>query len=50
MGSVYAKYITKGEIPNAELAAVYYINSSMLEWAKNILADGAMLLNFIFWR
>ncbi|NLO83449.1 MAG: Gfo/Idh/MocA family oxidoreductase [Clostridiales bacterium] len=43
MGTVHAKYISAGEIPNAELAAVCDINPKRLEWARDNLGEGILL-------
>ena len=43
MGSAHAKYISAGEIPNAELTAVCDTNPKRLEWAKKNLGEGVLL-------
>lgn len=43
MGSLHATYISKGDIPNAELTAVCDINPERLKWAKAQLGDKVKL-------
>lgn len=43
MGSGHARYISKGEVPGAVLAAVCDINPEKLKWAKENLGDNIKL-------
>ncbi|HOB19203.1 MAG TPA: Gfo/Idh/MocA family oxidoreductase, partial [Candidatus Atribacteria bacterium] len=45
MGSMHAAYISKGDIPNAELTAVCDIDPERLKWARSALGDKIRLFD-----
>lgn len=45
MGTGHADYLTKGEVPDAELTAVCDINPKRLEWAKESLGEKVKRFN-----
>jgi len=45
MGSSHALYLSKGEVPNAELTAVCDINPERLKWARETLGEKVQLFD-----
>lgn len=45
MGSVHATYLSKGEVPNAEITAVCDIKPERLKWAKENLGQDVLIFD-----